>query len=340
MMRERVANGFLALMFATLILGGIPMIPVESSFISYAATASNADRASPDGVTEGDMSSNGVYVATDAEAIDISHLENISLYGIEQDATVDSIAVRVPAMIKMDSYSTSVDFQIEIAGSLNENSVVMVMADEAVVLESVYKESINGVVNQDKDYIESTDLENGPATINGNITLDRGVSAGEWKGSFNIEVWMEKITEKATYSIIKNGSDEKIEVATPSNAERVEETTEQISNSTEIEFVEQPEEIIEEKTEISELVEDTTTSEIVENDSVISETEAEIGESSTLENAEDVLDESVEENIVEESESPEATSEMEMVEDMGSETEVNVLETEINVATPSNATRM
>ena len=307
MRRERIANGFIAFVFATLILGGMPLIPKESSLISYAATASNADRASPEGGNEVKLDNNGVYVATDAEAIDINNLTNVSLYGIEQDNTEDSIAVKVPAMIKMESYETSVDFQIEIAGTLNESSVVMVVADETVTLESVYKDPISGVVSQDRDYIESADLETGQATINGNITLDRGVSAGEWKGSFNIEVWMDSVpTEMATYSVMR--------VASSSNAEKAEDVTEQVSDSTESEIVEQPEEIIENKSETNELVEDSTTSEIVEENPVIYETESVIEESST----------SSEENGTEEQE----------------ETEVMEMDGEFEVATPSNAMRV
>lgn len=316
MRRERIANGFIAFVFATLILGGMPLIPKESSLISYAATASNADRASPEGGNEVKLDNNGVYVATDAEAIDINNLTNVSLYGIEQDNTEDSIAVKVPAMIKMESYETSVDFQIEIAGTLNESSVVMVVADETVTLESVYKDPISGVVSQDRDYIESADLEAGLATINGNITLDRGVSAGEWKGSFNIEVWMDSVpAEMATYSVMRVGKDdEEIGVASSSNAEKAEDVTEQVSDSTESEIVEQPEEIIENKSETNELVEDSTTSEIVEETPVIYETESVIEESST----------SSEENGTEEQE----------------ETEVMEMDGEFEVATPSNAMRI
>ena len=329
MERERIVNGFMAFMFATLILGGIPAIPVNGSIVSYAsATASNADRASPDDEEEcseensedmdliNDLGSTGVYIATDADAIDISSLENVSLYGVEQYSTEieDSIAVRVPAVIKMESYDTSVDFQIEVAGILSENSVVMVEADETVVLESIYKDPINGVVSQDRDYIEASDLENGQATINGNITLDKGVSAGEWKGSFNISVWLDNSSaETEAYSVMELKTVESISKASSSNAEKVEAVTDEVENSTEQEIVEQPEEIISEETEISGEAEDSTTSENVEMDPVISETEAVPDESNTEEDSENT-DEEMEQEI-----------EMDA-------------EDEVNIASPSNAT--
>ena len=328
MERERIVNGFMAFMFATLILGGIPAIPVNGSIVSYAsATASNADRASPDEeeCSEensedmdliNDLGSTGVYIATDADAIDISSLENVSLYGVEQYSTEieDSIAVRVPAVIKMESYDTSVDFQIEVAGILSENSVVMVEADETVVLESIYKDPINGVVSQDRDYIEASDLENGQATINGNITLDKGVSAGEWKGSFNISVWLDNSSaETEAYSVMELKTVESVSKASSSNAEKVEAVTDEVENSTEQEIVEQPEEIISEETEISGEAEDSTTSENVEMDPVISETEAVPDESNTEEDSENT-DEEMEQEI-----------EMDA-------------EDEVNIASPSNAT--
>lgn len=329
MEKEHIASSLIIVMLATLILGGIPAIPVNGSIVSYAsATASNADRASPDDEEEGseensedmdlinDLESTGVYIATDADAIDISSLENVSLYGVEQYSTEieDSIAVRVPAVIKMESYDTSVDFQIEVAGILSENSVVMVEADETVVLESIYKDPINGVVSQDRDYIEASDLENGQATINGNITLDKGVSAGEWKGSFNISVWLDNSSaETAAYSVMELKTVESVSKASSSNAEKVEAVTEEVENSTEQEVVEQPEEIISEETETNELAENTTTSENVESDPVISETEAVTEESNTEEDSENT-DEEMEQEI-----------EMDA-------------EDEVNIASPSNAT--
>lgn len=329
MEKEHIASSLIIVMLATLILGGIPAIPVNGSIVSYAsATASNADRASPDDEEEGseensedmdlinDLESTGVYIATDADAIDISSLENVSLYGVEQYSTEieDSIAVRVPAVIKMESYDTSVDFQIEVAGILSENSVVMVEADETVVLESIYKDPINGVVSQDRDYIEASDLENGQATINGNITLDKGVSAGEWKGSFNISVWLDNSSaETEAYSVMELKTVESISKASSSNAEKVEAVTDEVENSTEQEIVEQPEEIISEETEISGEAEDSTTSENVEMDPVISETEAVPDESNTEEDSENT-DEEMEQEI-----------EMDA-------------EDEVNIASPSNAT--
>lgn len=329
MEKEHIASSLIIVMLATLILGGIPAIPVNGSIVSYAsATASNADRASPDDEEEGseensedmdlinDLESTGVYIATDADAIDISSLENVSLYGVEQYSTEieDSIAVRVPAVIKMESYDTSVDFQIEVAGILSENSVVMVEADETVVLESIYKDPINGVVSQDRDYIEASDLENGQATINGNITLDKGVSAGEWKGSFNISVWLDNSSaETEAYSVMELKTVESVSKASSSNAEKVEAVTDEVENSTEQEIVEQPEEIISEETEISGEAEDSTTSENVEMDPVISETEAVPDESNTEEDSENT-DEEMEQEI-----------EMDA-------------EDEVNIASPSNAT--
>lgn len=328
MEKEHIASSLIIVMLATLILGGIPAIPVNGSIVSYAsATASNADRASPDEeeCSEensedmdliNDLESTGVYIATDADAIDISSLENVSLYGVEQYSTEieDSIAVRVPAVIKMESYDTSVDFQIEVAGILSENSVVMVEADETVVLESIYKDPINGVVSQDRDYIEASDLENGQATINGNITLDKGVSAGEWKGSFNISVWLDNSSaETAAYSVMELKTVESVSKASSSNAEKVEAVTDEVENSTEQEIVEQPEEIISEETEISGEAEDSTTSENVEMDPVISETEAVPDESNTEEDSENTDEE------------------------MEQEVEMDA-EDEVNIASPSNAT--
>ena len=214
----------------------------------------------------------------------------------------------------MESYDTSVDFQIEVAGILSENSVVMVEADETVVLESIYKDPINGVVSQDRDYIEASDLENGQATINGNITLDRGVSAGEWKGSFNISVWLDNSSaETAAYSVMELKTVESVSKASSSNAEKVEAVTDEVENSTEQEIVEQPEEIISEETEISGEAEDSTTSENVEMDPVISETEAVPDESNTEEDSENTDEE------------------------MEQEVEMDA-EDEVNIASPSNAT--
>lgn len=342
MKRERIASGLIVAMLAALILGGIPMIPMNNSIVSYAATASNADRASPKEETEeddeyneedsedmdlvNDLDENGVYIATDAEAIDISDLGNVSLYGIEQDNTEDSIAVKVPAMIKIESYSTSVDFQIEIAGTLNENSVVMVVADETVVLESVYKDPINGVVSQEKDYIESADLETGQATINGNITLDKGVSAGKWSGSFNIDVWLDSLSEEVeAYPDMKMENVEEIGKASSSNAEKVEEVTDVIQDLTEQEVVEQPEKIVTEETEINSEAEDTTASENVEQDTVITETGA-------------VPEKSTTEGVIEENTSENERYEETELEETEHEVETEAEESEADIASPSNAT--
>lgn len=344
MKRERIASGLIVAMLAALILGGIPMIPMNNSIVSYAATASNADRASPKEETEeddeyneedsedmdlvNDLDENGVYIATDAEAIDISDLGNVSLYGVEQYSTEmeDSIAVKVPAMIKIESYSTSVDFQIEIAGTLNENSVVMVVADETVVLESVYKDPINGVVSQEKDYIESADLETGQATINGNITLDKGVSAGKWSGSFNIDVWLDSLSEEVeAYPDMKMENVKEIGKASSSNAEKVEEVTDVVQDLTEQEVVEQPEKIVTEETEINSEAEDNTASENVEQDTVLTETGAMLEESTT----EEVIEENTSENEMrEETESEETEHEVEK----------EAEESEADIASPSNAT--
>ena len=118
---------------------------------------------------------------------------------------------------------------------------------------------------------------------------------------------------------------EEIGKASSSNAEKAEEVTDVIQDLTEQEVVEQPEKIVTEETEINSEADDTTAAENVEQDTVITETGA-VPEKSTTE---EVIEENTSENEMhEETESEETEHEV----------ETKAEESEPDIASPSNAT--
>lgn len=91
---------------------------------------------------ENDLEEKEVYIATDSNAIKIDEIQDV--YLMENTETLDlksadMVAVRVPAVIKMDCFSTESDFDIMVTGTLEPDSVINIVSDNEFVLDSLYK---------------------------------------------------------------------------------------------------------------------------------------------------------------------------------------------------------
>ena len=133
-----------------------------------------------------------VHIKENAEKIDISDLSNVSILDKAEELDVkvaDNVAVRIPVRVSLDGYSTETQFEVEVIGTMGDDSVLSIVPDPNFELKSLHKKDIAGHVELEQEEIFKADLEeNGRTAINGKITLDRMVTAGKWDGNFNISV--------------------------------------------------------------------------------------------------------------------------------------------------------
>lgn len=255
------------------------------------ATSSNAEREPPEEKEDDIENDKDVHISTSSNAIKIEELEDAEVVdGIERfEGVEDNVAVRVPAVIKMESYGTGAAFDIVVAGKLEDDSIINISSDTEFMLESVYKEPISGTVSQDKDMIGADDLEDGEAVINGEIMLEHGVSAGEWKGSFNISIWLDSPSlSTLEWEEMQKEDEEEIEIendidiSTPSNAAPKEDTEESTENGED--NIESTEEDTEKNEDTENTEEDTEKNEDTEN---TEESTEDIDDSDSLEESTD-----------------------------------------------------
>lgn len=145
-----------------------------------------------------DLDYSGVYIDNGAEQIDINSLNDATVYGATETSettTENNVAVKVPYIVRIDGNGIKTAFEIKVIGTLNETSTLYVYLDESVELTTYLKAPIYGTVTQDKYSINSSDLEVGGGTdiINADITLEKYITAGEWKGNLGIEVYLEDL---------------------------------------------------------------------------------------------------------------------------------------------------
>lgn len=240
----RKLSGWLAITLTLVtVFGGYPPNK-HGTIISYAqeivATPSNAvypnddfeehlEIATPSEIEKDEH----VHIKENAEKIDISDLSNVSILDKANELDVDvsdNVAVKIPVRVDLDGYSTETSFEVEVIGTMSEDSVLSIVPDRDFELKSLYKENISGHVELEHEEVYKTDLdENGRTSINGKITLDRMVTAGKWDGDFNISVCLlSPELEDVEWEYMQSIEDDDIEepeiipeIATDSNAKPV-----------------------------------------------------------------------------------------------------------------------
>ena len=168
-----------------------------------------------------------VHIKENAEKIDISDLSNVSILDKAEELDVkvaDNVAVRIPVRVSLDGYSTETQFEVEVIGTIGDDSVLSIVPDPNFELKSLHKKDIAGHVELEQEEIFKADLEeNGRTAINGKITLDRMVTAGKWDGNFNISVCLlSPELEDVDWEYLQSMEEiEEPEIATNSNAKPV-----------------------------------------------------------------------------------------------------------------------
>ena len=168
-----------------------------------------------------------VHIKENAEKIDISDLSNVSILDKAEELDVkvaDNVAVRIPVRVSLDGYSTETQFEVEVIGTMGDDSVLSIVPDPNFELKSLHKKDIAGHVELEQEEIFKADLEeNGRTAINGKITLDRMVTAGKWDGNFNISVCLlSPELEDVDWEYLQSMEEiEEPEIATNSNAKPV-----------------------------------------------------------------------------------------------------------------------
>ena len=168
-----------------------------------------------------------VHIKENAEKIDISDLSNVSILDKAEELDVkvaDNVAVRIPVRVSLDGYSTETQFEVEVIGTMGDDSVLSIVPDPNFELKSLHKKDIAGHVELEQEEIFKADLEeNGRTAINGKITLDRMVTAGKWDGNFNISVCLlSPELEGVDWEYLQSMEEiEEPEIATNSNAKPV-----------------------------------------------------------------------------------------------------------------------
>ena len=73
-----------------------------------------------------------VHIKENAEKIDISDLSNVSILDKAEELDVkvaDNVAVRIPVRVSLDGYSTETQFEVEVIGTMGDDSVLSIVPD-------------------------------------------------------------------------------------------------------------------------------------------------------------------------------------------------------------------
>lgn len=242
-MTRKISGWLIATLTFVSIFGTYPPNK-HGTIISYAqdnlASPSNAEYNEPEETdktvskaTPSNAEKEQVYIKQDAEKIDIDDLSNVSILDMAKELDMDStddVAVKIPVKVSLEGYSTETSFEIEVIGTMSEDSILSIVPASDFELKSVFKKGIAGHVELEQEEVYQTDLEeSGRTTINGTIKLDSMITAGKWDGDFNISVSLvspelEDIEWEYLQSLDEEELEEEleeIEIATDSNASRI-----------------------------------------------------------------------------------------------------------------------
>lgn len=110
----------------------------------------------------------------------------------------NSYTVTLPKSIKLDPYTKSSDYLVNVKGNIADGENIVVTPDPTFTMKSLGKNNVTAYVAQNKTTFNYEEMiknkENGISTI-GSI-MANGLSAGKWSGGFNFEVLLETDTNK------------------------------------------------------------------------------------------------------------------------------------------------
>lgn len=110
----------------------------------------------------------------------------------------NSYTVTLPKSIKLDPYTKSSDYLVNVKGNIADGENIVVTPDPTFTMKSLGKNNVTAYVAQNKTTFNYEEMiknkENGISTI-GSI-LANGLSAGKWTGTFNFDIiYNEKLEE-------------------------------------------------------------------------------------------------------------------------------------------------